>query len=967
MAMTTPTVTVNGEQRAVAGVEPHVTALDWLRDQGLTGAKEGCAEGECGACSVLVARPDGAGRRAPGGRRSTPAWCRSLALDGQEVVTAEGLGRPGALHPVQREMAVRGGSQCGYCTPGFVCSMAAEYYRPDRAATDPATNGHAPDQRARPQRLRPARAQREPVPLHRLPADPRRRLRPRCTARGRRPGHALRVARAGGRVHPGAVGAGRVRPPGEPRRRAGAAGRAARRHGDRRLHRLGGRGQPPRHPRPVRRRRRPAARAAHVLRRATDVVEIGAALTLTEVERLLDGRVPLLDQLWPQFASRLIRNGATLGGNLGTGSPIGDAPPALLALEASVVLAGPARRARGAAGRRTSPATAETVREPGELIRAVRIPLPLAPLAAFHKIAKRRFDDISSVAVAFALDVRGRRRRAGPRSGSAASRPRRCGPPPPRPRSTGRPWTADTVARRGGGAAPARAPRSTTTGPAPPTARRCSARRLLKFARRDRDPQEVRGMSRAAHASGQPRRRRRRSRTRAPPCTSPASRSTPTTWSPAPRRAARLPGAGAARPRPGHGAADRAGARRARRRPGAHRRRRARASTTPASSTTSRCSRRGDVLRATPSAGCSARRSRRPGSAPLAVEVDYEPLPALVTVAEAIAAESFQGARPHAAARRRRRPRWAGCAHVFEGEFEFAGQEHFYLETHAALATVDENGQVFVQSVTQHPTETQEIVAHVLGLHEPRGHRAVPADGRRLRRQGDAAARLRGDRRARRHAHRAAGAAAAEPHAGHDDDRQAARVPRRRGGSASTTTGGSRRSTRRSPPTAAGASTCPSRCWPGRCATSTTPTGSRTSRCTAGSPRRNKTSQTAFRGFGGPQGMLVIEDILGRCAPALGIDARELRRRNFYRAGPDARRTGSRCATPSGSSGVWAQVARRPATSTGGWPRSRRSTPRTSTPSGRWRSRRSSSGSRSTSRRSTRPARWCTSTRTARC
>jgi len=69
--MTTPTITVNGEPRPVIG-EPHVTALDWLRDQGFTGAKEGCAEGECGACSVLVARPDGAARSRWTARRSSP-------------------------------------------------------------------------------------------------------------------------------------------------------------------------------------------------------------------------------------------------------------------------------------------------------------------------------------------------------------------------------------------------------------------------------------------------------------------------------------------------------------------------------------------------------------------------------------------------------------------------------------------------------------------------------------------------------------------------------------------------------------------------------------------------------------------------------------------------------------------------------------------------------------------------------
>ena len=98
-----------------------------------------------------------------------------------------------------------------------------------------------------------------------------------------------------------------------------------------------------------------------------------------------------------------------------------------------------------------------------------------------------------------------------------------------------------------------------------------------------------------------------------------------------------------------------------------------------------------------------------------AVEVEVEPLPALVTVREAIEAEAFQGGQPRLA-RGDVEQALTASAHVFSGETEFAGQEHFYLETHCALALVDENGQVFVQSSTQHPSETQEIVAHVLGL-----------------------------------------------------------------------------------------------------------------------------------------------------------------------------------------------------------------------------------------------------------
>ena len=176
-----------------------------------------------------------------------------------------------------------------------------------------------------------------------------------------------------------------------------------------------------------------------------DSIEIGAALSLTEVERLLDGRIPLLAQLMPQFASRLIRNGATLGGNLGTGSPIGDAPPVLLALDAVIVLA-------SADGEREVPLAdyftgyRRSVRRPDELIRAVRIPLPIAPLAAFYKIAKRRFDDISSMAIGVALDVEdGVVRRAAIGLGGVAATPIRA-------RATeealvGESWTADTVRR----------------------------------------------------------------------------------------------------------------------------------------------------------------------------------------------------------------------------------------------------------------------------------------------------------------------------------------------------------------------------------------------------------------------------------------------------------------------------------------------------------------------------------------
>ena len=172
-------------------------------------------------------------------------------------------------------------------------------------------------------------------------------------------------------------------------------------------------------------------------------VEIGAALTLSEAESALEGRVPMLDEVFELFASRLIRNGATIGGNLATASPIGDLAPALMALEAGVVLV-------SADGDREVPIAdyfagyRETVRRADELIKAVRVPLPTAGITAFHKIAKRHFDDISSVAVGFAIELaEGSVKSARIGLGGVAATPVRA--VATEAASKGRPWDEPTV------------------------------------------------------------------------------------------------------------------------------------------------------------------------------------------------------------------------------------------------------------------------------------------------------------------------------------------------------------------------------------------------------------------------------------------------------------------------------------------------------------------------------------------
>jgi xanthine dehydrogenase large subunit len=288
-----------------------------------------------------------------------------------------------------------------------------------------------------------------------------------------------------------------------------------------------------------------------------------------------------------------------------------------------------------------------------------------------------------------------------------------------------------------------------------------------------------------------------------------------------------------------------------------------------------------------------------------AVAVEWEELPALVTVEEAIEASSFQGARPTL----ERGDSAAGLARatrVFEGVTQCSGQEHFYLETHCALALVDENGQVFVQSSTQHPTETQEIVAHVLGLSshgvtvqclrmgggfggkemQPHGLAAIAALGATLTGRP---VRLRLSRAqdmsmtGKRHGFHATW------RVGFDDDGRFTALE------ATLTSDGGWSLDLSEPVLSRALCHIENAYWipditvHGRIA------------------KTHKTSQTAFRGFGGPQGMLVIEDIIGRCAPVLGIPPAELRRRNFYVEG-QATPYGQEVRHPHRLVAAWEQV-----------------------------------------------------------
>ncbi len=425
---------LNGEDISLADVKPDETLLDWLRlSRRLVGTKEGCAEGDCGACTVLV------GRLAKGKLvyEAVNACIRFMgSLDGTHVVTIEHLrGKEGGLHPVQQAMVDWHGSQCGFCTPGFVMSLYALWMRepdPSVPQIEKALQGNLCRCTGYEPIVKAARA----VSSYGSPeADFLAAERKAVTAR-------LKALADGARVE---VGAGRRRlmVPASVDDFAAAL---------------------------------EAEPKATVVAGSTDVglwvtkqmrdiapvvfiggleelktisvkggaIAIGAGVSYSDAFATLAKHIPALGRLIDRIGGEQVRNMGTIGGNIANGSPIGDTPPPLIALGASLTL-------RKGAVRRTIPledffiAYGKQDRQPGEFVESVSVPVPVkGAFFGVHKISKRREEDITAALGAFHVEVKaGTVRSARIAYGGMAATPKRASAV--EAALVGKPWTMETV------------------------------------------------------------------------------------------------------------------------------------------------------------------------------------------------------------------------------------------------------------------------------------------------------------------------------------------------------------------------------------------------------------------------------------------------------------------------------------------------------------------------------------------
>ncbi|WP_120499190.1 xanthine dehydrogenase small subunit [Roseovarius sp. EL26] len=387
---------LNGKDIAVSDVGADQTLLDYIRlDRHLTGSKEGCAEGDCGACTVLV------GRLSDTGLTYMPvnACIRFLAsVDGCHVVTVEYLSGPdGRLHPVQQAMVEHHGSQCGFCTPGFVMSLYALWMavpEPSETQVETALQGNL----CRCTGYEPIIKAAVAISQYGSPAaDYLNTERNAVTAR-------LQALQDGKRVVSGPDDNLCILPADVddfaqclleyPSATIVAGATDVGLWVTKFLRNIG-----------------PAIFTGHLNELKTvskhgDSLIIGAGASYTECQDAMTQHFPHLAPYWDRIAGWQVRNMGTVGGNIANGSPIGDTPPVLISLGAEITL-------RRGSDRRNLLLQDYFIdygkqdRREGEFVESIHIPLPASDdLNAAYKISKRRDEDISSVAVGINATVR---------------------------------------------------------------------------------------------------------------------------------------------------------------------------------------------------------------------------------------------------------------------------------------------------------------------------------------------------------------------------------------------------------------------------------------------------------------------------------------------------------------------------------------------------------------------------------
>jgi xanthine dehydrogenase molybdopterin binding subunit/xanthine dehydrogenase small subunit len=878
---------LNGKPVRVDSVSPNTTLLEWLRTNGLTGSKEGCAEGDCGACSVAIVDRDALGKRC---YRAINSCLVPLPLmAGREVVSVEGVAcchpdpkscsdgaqspstndrddrapRLQRLHPVQKAMVENFGSQCGYCTPGFIMSLFEGYYRKDlktAAQLDEQLCGNL----CRCTGYRPIRdAAVDAFAERKKPDSFDAQLK---TAKAK-----LKAARYNfaGEIFLRPITLEKLF-------------RAMAEHPDARL--IAGatdlgleitkRFQ-----------RFPTLISVEAVAELNEISftetewRIGAATTLTKLDDLLGAEFPEIREMLSVFGSRQIRNRATLGGNLVTASPIGDSAPVLLALGADVVIA-------SSTGERVRPLDEffvdyrKTALQAGEVLKSIIIPRPQPGLQTrrrFYKVSKRREMDISTVAACFAvsLDEGGIITKARLAYGGVAALPVRA--KKTEAALAGKRWSDSTCEEVVPILENEFTPISDVRGSA--TYRRQMIANVFRkfFAdhaseprtrgstslRRDMLPHvhDLPHESAHKHVTGE-----------ALYVDDVAQSQTMLEVCPvcSPHAHAKIlrRDASAARAMPGISAV-------------------LLAEDVPGLNDVGAV-RHDEILLADSEvlyhghivALVVGETQELCRAAAANVVVEYEPLPPIFTIEEAIAAESFHSD-PHFI-RRGDISSVANAPKTLEGELSLGGQDHFYLETNAAWAETGEDGTVFISSSTQHPSEVQHIVAHLLDLpmHSvvvecPRmggGFGGKETQAAMLASLAALAAtktghkvRVRFNRdqdmmiTGKRHPF------LGRFHVGFDENGMllAAKIDLFSNGGWSLDL--SRAITDRALFHLDNAYYIPNVEFSGRVV------------------KTNLASNTAFRGFGGPQGMLVIEEILDRIARVTGLAPETVRERNLYR------------------------------------------------------------------------------------